>query len=209
MDFTNEQKIYSYKRLSEREKEFLASVDFTSSLRDIGTRHGLLLDGIGKMGDLVFLALTGLLNTSDFPRELGKALGGSVKDLNGVVNELNQSVFLPFRNIAAGTPVEASATPQESKLENLERESLLAEIENPTPSTPPITVDTGGPAVPKEVLEESKKTVANEFIAGKLTETVNLPAQRAQIKPEPTLQHPVPEPPKPKYSADPYREPIA
>lgn len=217
-EFTKDQKQYAYKRLDEREKEFISSDEMAELYQQIGATHGLLLDATGKMSNIVFLALIGLIKASEVKERLRRSLNLPDHQLDALINDLNEKIFVPYRKVVDGSA--GGDTPDESEkgrlaetasaLSGIEptKDDILAEIENPTPTAHPITVDTGGPAAPREVLPEEKAEAARDFIAGKLTETISVPAQKANI-PEPTLKNPEPDKPKPTYSVDPYREPLA
>ena len=195
MEFTKEQKIEAYKKLSEKEKDFIASNETTEIYRQIGAKNGLLLDATGKLSDIVFLALVGLIRTSDLDRAISSALGLSQEKTTALLNDVNDMIFRPFRSVLME---ESQESESEEAPEPLSKEDILAEIEDPVPVSQPITVAESGPAKPQEIIE-NKNAVAQEFVTSKLTETVNIPAKKAAI--------PVP-PPKSRYSADPYREPI-
>ena len=140
---------------------------------------------------------------SDFTKNIIKNAEIAPSEAVVLTNDINEKIFLKIRKILIDTPrilpEKDIQTPEPT------RDSILAEIENPTPSVHPITVadvPVSGPAMTREIVTETKETVAHDFIGSKLTETVALPSQKASV----TLKAPEV---KPKtYSADPYREAI-
>jgi len=205
MEFTREQRQLALKNLSKETKDFLFSEECIESVQQIGKSHGLLLDKLGILEDAIFLVAYGLIPSAKFVGVIQSKLGLSKDEAFKIGDEVNTSVFLKIRIISQQTKgpeanvEEAFSTPEPN------RDSILAEIENPTPSVHPITVadaPVSGPAMTREIVTETKETVAHDFIGSKLTETVALPSQKASV----TLKTPEV---KPKtYSADPYREAI-
>ncbi|MEN9621609.1 MAG: hypothetical protein RLZZ67_43 [Candidatus Parcubacteria bacterium] len=209
MDFSKDQKKEAYKNLNERQKEFVSSESVSQTLQAIGERQGFLLDKTGILSDVVFAALLGLVKITEINSVIESKLGISGQKQQDLLNDINEKIFLPFRQVLV-----EGTTPTEEKIERVStstepnREDILAEIENPTPTVHPISIadhTIAGPAQPLEITPpatETKEAVAQAFIGSKLTETVNLPSQKAVV----TLKAPEVKPKN--YGPDPYRESI-
>lgn len=192
MEFTKQQKVEAYKKLSEQSKEFIMSDELAKTFQKIGSAHNLLLDKVNIMADMVILTLVGLVSSLEFPKKLSVALNMSGPALENLLEDINNKIFIPFRN---SLQIEPDKTEKEvDETDGLNKESILTEIENPTPAVYPISIadqTIPGPAKSREIIDFSRKTedsVAREFIEGKLTETVSLPSK--------------------KYTVDPYRETV-
>jgi hypothetical protein len=72
MEFTKEQKKEAYKNLTDEQKEYVGSEKLTNSIQEIGRDYNLLLDKVGKLNDIIFLSLIGLVKISDLRYVLGK-----------------------------------------------------------------------------------------------------------------------------------------
>jgi hypothetical protein len=208
MEFTREQRKEAVKKLPQEIKDFLYSDEFNSYLGEIGKQNNLLLDKLSIIEDEIFLVVSGLKPAANFVSHIQQRLDIDLDMAQKIGERVNLTIFSRIRHELNAPESPTPAVEGVGTANPTERDNILAEIENPTPSTPPITVNTGGPAAPNEIIPESKESLARDFISEKLTETVSIPPQRASIKPEPTLQNPNPEEPKQRgYEKDPYREP--
>lgn len=207
INFTREQRGRAFDSLSRDLKSVITSNTLADNYQKIGSIHKLDLDKVGILADTVTLTILNLLSRNNLVSELSERMNIDKDKASIIAEAVNSEIFLKIREILKteqeSETVEHEEVAEESvKNENVDRESILAEIENPTPSIHPISAadqTVAGPAVAREILPETKSTVARDFIGSKLTETVSLPAQKAAV----TLK--APEKPK-SYAADPYRE---
>ena len=221
MEFTKQQRVEAYKKLSEQLKEFVMSDELAKTFQIIGSAHNLLLDKVDIMADAVIIVLIGLVSSSEFPKKLSVVLNMSGSALENLLEDINNKIFIPFRNSLKAEAYQEAYQEEKNDggaVDELNKESILAEIENPTAVVHPISIadqTIAGPAQPREIIMtpreektggkngiENRDTVTSEFIAGKLTETVSLPSQKINVNPESMGE-------KPKnYIVDPYRESI-
>ena len=206
MDITREQRQIALKKLPQETRDFLFSDECIQAIESIGKKYNLLLDKVGELEDKIFLVIYGLIPANEFVGIIEAKLNLSEEDALRIGEEVNTLIFLKIRNILQDKPVESlKEIAKIISVSEPSRDSILAEIENPTPTIHPISaVDqtVAGPALAREVIPETASTVAHDFIGSKLTETVSLPSQKAAV----TLKTPEVKPKS--YAADPYREAI-
>ncbi len=213
-----------YNSLPEDVKKAIDSSDVPLKLQAIGKRHNLQIDKIGILEGEVAAVMLGINHPDNLVDTIESALEVSTAEAMAITVEINTEIFLSIRQSlmsmheAAETSAEESAaptpapTPASSPIPSKpaveepmsSREDILAGIENPEPAIHPISaVDQTipGPAMRAEITP-ADKAAATSFIAGKLTETMTQPPQKAVFE-----EKKVPEKPK-TYTADPYREPI-
>ncbi|HEY9481292.1 MAG TPA: hypothetical protein VIR98_03640, partial [Candidatus Paceibacterota bacterium] len=189
MDFTREQKKEALNKLPKQAKEFLLSDQCTELIQQIGKDNGLLIDKVGDLEDEIFLVIYGLVPSSRFVDDIQSRLGIASELASKIAEETNEKIFLAVRKLLAEAPEQSQAPT--STVPEPSRDSILAEIEDPTPTIHPISTarpTVPGPAQPREIAPvatpaanntmTASKTVAHDFIAGKLSETVSMPAQK-------------------------------
>ncbi|MEK9207180.1 MAG: hypothetical protein AAB922_01770 [Patescibacteria group bacterium] len=221
MKFTRDQKAEAFDRLPKDLKVVVMSNALERAFQEIGNQNRLSLDKTGALEELVIVTILGLLPREELQNNLQKELSLSTLQASTIAKSINENVFLKIREILqqeeSGENTEEEnnliSTEQGStQYPDLNKDSILAEIENPVPAVHPISIadqTIAGPVRPREIISlptETKESVAKDFIAGKLTETVSLPSQRVNVTPQ-TVEKPR-ERPK-NYNTDPYREPIS
>lgn len=190
-----------YAILPEDIKTAIKSLPLMAIMQEIASQNSLHIDQAGDLYNETLLVLLGVEGVGRFEKNLRDHLNIESSVSTRIAATINTRVFLTVRQSLrllqeAQEKLEAAQTEIPAPDS---RESILAEIENPTLSRQSASV-TGS---------ETANAVAHDFIASKLTQTVNLPAQQANIAlkapaaPTPTEQT------KPQtYAADPYRESI-
>jgi len=168
-------------------QEAVMSNDVAASLVDIGQQHDLHIDQLGILEEEGLYVMLGLTSPDEFFVGLRDRLGISSDEASKIVQDINERILIPIRSKLQAQPAESSPVQPLPKT-NPEKDDILAEIENPTPVQQPISTTGGVPKV-SPVSTLPAPSVTNEFLAGKMNETVNLPPQ--------------------KYNADPYREPLS
>lgn len=155
--------------------------------------------------------MDGSLHSDEFVDAIEEKLGIDTDEAIAITTEVNLDIFQAIRQAMQGQP---SVKPSQQPVETPDRDSILSEIENPTPTVHPISAadqTIPGAAAPKEVV--------TDLVASKLTGTVmipsqkiNIPAQIPQNQPNSSAPQAAPAPKpaaKPQsYGADPYREPL-
>ncbi|HEU0080776.1 MAG TPA: hypothetical protein VFQ72_02000 [Candidatus Paceibacterota bacterium] len=158
----------------------------------VGKAHSLNLEQIGMLESIVRDVVEGRTSAGDFVSSIEDALNLEDDELTSLAADINLEVLMPIRE----SLIEDQASDTEEDLTEKEtddtRESILAEIENPSPTVHPISAadqTVAGPAAAREVIAE------------RLSQPVSSPAQTIVVPPK------APEKPR-GYAVDPYREPI-
>ncbi|MEI8337829.1 MAG: hypothetical protein WCF92_01630 [bacterium] len=141
-------------------KETVLSSEATNILWEIGEKHKLQFDKIAIMHDLVMDTMMGIVTAKSLPDELAKELDLSSSEIAPMVEEINEKIFKPVREIMektfkGGSPnkLRTISTVQENDDEHLHltKHDILREIENPSRSV-----------VRKEISEEKIVSVKKE-----------------------------------------------
>jgi hypothetical protein len=197
--------IKKYSALPEDVKKAIESSDVSQKIQDIGRKYSLHMDQIGALDDEIGAVMTGAIHPDEFVDTIEEKLNIDTDKAISITTDVNLDIFQAIREslmkmhgpevqVVEKTPVSAP-----SDLEATERQDILAEIENPTPTIHPISAadqTIAGPMMPKEM--------TTDLITGKLSGTVTIPSQKMTVPVENPAQN---LPPKPRtYAADPYRE---
>jgi len=183
-----------YKLLPDNLRKAISSIPLQDIIQEIATQNGLHVDQSGGLYVETMLIMLGVEKINDFERNLKNNIGVDSVTAKNLEIEINDKVFLSVRETLKKIQgLQESELINEDKVGN--RDSILSEIENPQPVEHPIS------AAKTAVPEPSKDSISKDFVTGKLSETVNMPAQK--MNPDTPIE-------KPKgYSNDPYREPLA
>ena len=142
------------------------------------------------------LLLVGITSPDNFAGNVAKNVNVDNVTATAIAKEVAEQIFNTIRNIMVNSQ---ENPPNQNPEQNPNKEDILSEIENPTPVVHPISIadqTIAGPAMPREIITEAAKDqVSKDFIADKLSETINMPAQKPPEKPK-------------SYEADPYREAV-
>jgi hypothetical protein len=215
MKFTREQKADALDNLPKDLKAVLMSNTLANTFQEIGNQNKLPIDKTGALSELVIVTMLGLLPRQDFEKNVRAELGVDNVQASLITKSVNENVFLKVREILQKEEdeIEVAETPKEEEVKetpndfpDLNKDDLLAEIENPAPTVHPISIvdqTIPGPAKPREVV--AAENAAHDFISEKLSSSVSLPSQKINIVPP----KPTPVAKDKKYTADPYREPIS
>lgn len=195
-----------YDKLPADVQTAIESSDVLMRLQGIGKKYGLLMDKVGILETKVASVMLGEMPTEEFVDAIEESLGLSTEDAIKLATDVNIEIFLPIREslMKMGNeethPIENA--PREISEETGSREDILAEIENPTPTSPAISraPAPGSLALPREITPEAR-ALARDFIKDGLSGEKTATPQKAAIEPSTPQQ-------KPAYSADPYRESI-
>jgi hypothetical protein len=122
--------------LPKKVREVIASIDITNEVANLRTKHFLMLDQVSTLELETILAMIGLEPTENFVENIKDNLKISEEKAILIANDINESIFNKIRQVMMSTG--------EEKMEddnNLDRESILKEIENPTPTFPTIKIE--------------------------------------------------------------------
>ena len=201
-----EQNLIKYQQLPINIQKAIEQVDIAKKIQTLGQKYGLHMDQIGLMAEEIDAVIVGETDSQELVDKIESRLSLDTERAITMTTDINIEIFAPLREAVLKLNSEQTEKPStQSVSPEPTRDSILAEIENPTPSIHPISaVDqtVPGPARSLEIIPETANTVAHDFIGSKLTETVSLPSQKAAV----TLKAPEVKPKS--YAADPYREAI-
>jgi len=232
------------KRLPKDVKEAIISVDYKAKLQEIVKRQKLLIDQAGKLETETSLIMIGLEPLTDYINNLQKELNVSALRAKEISLDVSENIFKPIRdslqmmNGALENPEEVNSPnyiPDTKETatkftntneENLNRDQILNEIENPAiisggnraieiKPTQKIELRQDLPQqieiIPgeevKNITPSLAKDINTDLVKTKMTETTMVSEQIVNNKPENKL--PEVEKKKPTGGIDPYREAIS
>lgn len=199
--------------LPENVREAVLSADLSTHVHDIGSRHNLHVDQIGKLEDEVMLVMLGFFEPEAFSAQLEQQLLIPAVDANAIAGEVSAEIFMPIRESLKKFMDEkrrgATQTPASTPAPVFTPASQP--ITPPTPikiniavSTPPViqplapsipTAPTPAPAAPVVPIAPIMPKVE----AALTQPTITVPTPPAS-QPTPNAQS--------GYKTDPYREPV-
>lgn len=226
-------------KLPDDVKEAILSVDYKVKLEEITKRQRLLIDQAGKLEMETTLVMIGLEPLADYVSNLQREMNIPVMRAKEIAFDVSENIFKPIREslqkmnegaekeekTETGHDIEEKKLPKDGFEDNLSRNKILNEIENPE------TIEGGNrsmnfkaenpkveemkPAESKEIeirpaqsIEIAPKTETN-LLQEKMTSAVITPRQIVEAKPENKLPEvPNREKNRPTSGVDPYREPL-
>ncbi len=206
-------------------KTAFKDADWLSLIREIGVKNNLNLVQLGVLYDLTNQIILGQLGADGFKERLVKIWKEEDwndyddKTIDGIIKDLNNAIFLPLREV-----MKKSSDQPEPSDENLDREDVLAGIENPTPSQYRAPSPQATPKLQeaKEAPRSSAPVRAPEppplpppaksleipaganILEAKMAGAVKMPVVESKIPPQTSVPS---APAQKKYDVDPYREP--
>ena len=131
IEYTNEQLEQAIAALPEEFQEAIASSFVSEKALEIGKRHNLHIDQLGKMKDITMLALLNLVDTSRFSETLAEELSVSQEEANSLVRDVDAEIFDGLRKL-----IREETTEKENDTENLLKDEEKPEEETPAGTTP-------------------------------------------------------------------------
>lgn len=200
-------------------KAAITSPEIAQKIQDIAKNHQLHIDQSGLLEEEISFVMLGIRHPDEFVNRIEERLNLTTEDAISLAVEVNEQIFLSIRESLEkmhGEDEEAGTETHETYSTSNEsvgsKESLLAEIENPSPTIHPISAadqTIAGPATSREIISTPAPSAqtpivpATNFMAQKLGAAVNTPTPKIADK------VPIPSEKPKSYTADPYREPIA
>ncbi len=193
-----------YKTIPPDVREAISSTEVAVKIEDIAKEQGLLLDKADVLAEETALVMLGLSNPSNFVSTLRRKLGVSEKTAIQIANEINDQVFKEIRESLRKLYEERK---EEENTEHddaaINKQAILNEIENPTPSqssikSPPVSPTSVPPPPPPIVTpntEEKHLEVQPESHLSVIDKVLETPQVRPVVADK-------------KYTVDPYREPL-
>ncbi|PJE74529.1 MAG: hypothetical protein COV01_00650 [Candidatus Taylorbacteria bacterium CG10_big_fil_rev_8_21_14_0_10_41_48] len=188
-----------YNEAPQEIKNLLASQETIDKISNIGKKYTLQIDRVGKIEEIITLFSLSLVSEKEFLNSIYEVVDGNKQKANSLVDEINQTIFLPIRKKIMSETSEINnyqKITQKSQNES-NRNDILSEIENPSPVEHPISIAQEKTEI--KTKPTSGDEVAHDFIGEKLSTPVSLPSQKTVIQPEVKKSTP---------TVDPYREPI-
>jgi hypothetical protein len=191
-----------YEALPQELKNLIDSPEVGIKLLEIGAENNLHFDKLGLLSDEVIAVVLNLKKKDDFVGNIESLLSIDRKTAESITSDINEKILKPVQHLLFG---------EHTNYDDIKKDDLLAEIENPTPhQTNKIETGSVTAAKPEEIqlkqveTKEAPKEIPQKvldpvqsIIEKKLSETVSSPSEHKVIEDKKI----------PKI--DPYREPIA
>lgn len=205
-----------FARLPDDVQDMIMSSDYQTVVTTIAKEEDLTINQLGGLEIQTTLVLLGILDTKDYASTITQELKLAPEKAESVVKKVNEKVFLKIRESLKNI----YEAPDEIE-ENLDRDNLLAQIENPTKqpniAKPLPVIDSPLPIKPTTIVAESIAPSTGEiqplppqvpnFLAKKLDGTTVTTSTTTDHSLPGMTTAPEKTEPAPKL-ADPYREPI-
>ena len=197
MDKNTQQKIKEkFDTLPPDIQQAINDVGLAEKVSVIAKKNNILIDQTSSLYMEIYLALLGLEPLSNFQQNITK----NVKVSSGVAltisRDVNDDIFLPIRESLEKIQLPEEDSDATNETVNPDRDQILNDIENPTPTAERAT------PITDPAREIETKAATNDFIANKISNSSISTTETTTIKqtPSPTVEK--------KYVADPYREPL-
>lgn len=157
--YTKEKVAEKYRALPQVLKSFVTSNSLDLALEKITNENSLSIEKAGILENEVTLVILGFEKAKDFPRSLQKKIGLEKKELNKLLKDVDEKIFVAIRSSLRGGGETSGTVEKPPKPESLDREGLLASIENPE-QTPEISTKASqekkaGDSIDKSFLSEN------------------------------------------------------
>ncbi len=196
-------------------REAILSINLEQKLQEITRRQHLLVDQAGSLEIETTLVMIGLEPLANFVTNLQKNLDISIIRAQEIAFDVSENIFKPIRislqKMNSGETLK--------KEEVINRDQVLAEIENPIPNKKTVAPVVSNPPQAIEKIEDNKyqqdfaepkieitTTQTGNSIATKMA-GINITSQ-ATVENTPNTKLPNVEKRLPTDNVDPYREPI-
>jgi hypothetical protein len=133
MDYTEAQILDLFEKSSQDVQDTLSSQELLDLLAELRNTHGLHVDAVGKIAELIRNLLLGIIGPTDYYNELVQT--GLTPDVaQRIVSSTNDQIFIPLRNRMQGKDqIDVSGTtPKPSQA----RQPLAPAVRQPVPEVP-------------------------------------------------------------------------
>lgn len=191
-----------FSKLPDEIQDVVLSSDTSEKIEVIGKKYNLLIDKIGLLDDETKYLMLGITQPDKYVESLQKNLSLDQKTAESIAKDINDQVLLAIRESLQKIQPSQEESPEVAQdVPNSERDSILHDIENPTP-----TLERGGMSIVGLPQDHPMRSATDNFVANKLSTPNVSSTETAIIKMPP--QNPEAPSGQKKYSTDPYREPI-
>lgn len=196
--------------LPKKVREIIASIDITNEIANLRSKHHLMLDQIATLELETMLVMIGLEPADNFVKNLESSLKIDESKAVLIANDLNELIFQKIRHAMM-----EEIGDQKSE-GDLDKDKILAEIENPTPTFPKAEIVAN--STPKTILPEiapsqtiQKYTVPTQtqnIVEQKLTKPTHIEPKETEISLKKIPQTTKTSISEKKPAFDPYKEPL-
>jgi len=179
--------------LPENIRNAVLSAETGKHIREIGQRHNLHIDQLGKLEDETMLVMLGFFDPDAFNIQLEEQLLISVQDAAAVAKDVSDEIFMPIRDSLKRFMADRHAAPAQAQ----PQASAPTVPTAPAPVSTPVKINTPPPATPPVPLVVA---VPPPVIPVAPVMPPPMPAAEKMLTEQTTV--------KPIYKTDPYREPI-
>lgn len=195
-------------------KKAISETDVTSEIVALKEKHHLMLDQVTSVELDTRLTMIGIEAGEEFIDNIKKHANLSNEAALAVAEDIENSIFSKIRKAVMSETEEID----EAEEESLDKDSILNEIENPTPTFPTKNLDAVKqnteifPAIQTPRTLESyivPNAQIKTIVEQKLSEPTRIPPKEIEVSLKKLPQTPAQTTIAPKkYSADPYKESI-
>jgi hypothetical protein len=197
-------------------RDYLSQGKYTAVARDMMAKYALRIDQGGVLEREIMLLLMGIENPDEFSKALVEEARLDQKTVNGIVQDINEQIFMPLREQMRNAPPTEVKPPQKPtqippqpsrpaqqppRHQNIALRDALATITKKTPQP----LDSGklleDHEEPSPSLKATEGTAHIEFNKAPAVPSVVMPPAPSKAPPPPILQKAVP--PKPIVRAEP------
>ena len=199
-------------------RKVLAETDIVNEIMSVKDKYHLMLDQVTSLELDTRLTILGIYDPEDFVRNIKSHAKLNDDIATSVANDIENSIFKKIKEAL----IKETADEYEILEENLDKDSILAEIENPVPTFQPKSTIT--PVNTEKIPEnfpaiKTSQTIENyippsmpvkSIVERKLSEPTRIPPKEIEVSLKKLPETPAQTlPSTQKYSFDPYKEPIA
>ncbi|MES2224001.1 MAG: hypothetical protein V4469_03680 [Patescibacteria group bacterium] len=142
--YTSDQYSKIFWKLPTEIRDVISSVETTTHINIIGKKHNLQIDKIGDLVDITLDVIMGIVATKDFIKEIQNDLHLSALEASVLSRDIDENIFKPIKDqmvqlYAGRAPHKPSSSlvqyyEEDDEHPSLDKQTLLKEIEDPTPS---------------------------------------------------------------------------
>lgn len=126
----------------------ISSVDWPTKIIEVGHKHGLHMDEIEELQEVVLKSMTGLASPADFETNLISATAASPATIEKIIEELNMHIFEPIHQFVMND----GKAPDPLASQGIHIESEIPEAQTmpvPEPYSPATNYSTGELTIPE------------------------------------------------------------
>ncbi|MDB5204550.1 MAG: hypothetical protein JWP09_578 [Candidatus Taylorbacteria bacterium] len=142
--YTSEQYNKVFWKLPQEIRDVVSSFETTKHIQIVAEKHNLQIDKTGELVDVTLDVMMGIIATRDFVKELQDALQIGALEASVLARDVDDNIFKPIKTTiehlyAGRAPYKPSSSlvqyyDEDEEHPSLNKETLLKEIEDPTPA---------------------------------------------------------------------------